>query len=43
MTDKLENIGFYTLSDERAANTSDTSPMQRCEIILTDRCNFKCS
>jgi len=39
----LESIGFYTLSDERAANTSGTSPMQRCELILTDRCNFKCA
>ena len=39
----LEDIGFYTLSDERAANTSGTSPMQRCELILTDRCNFKCA
>ena len=39
---KLEDIGFYTLSDERARNTSPTSPMQRCELIITDRCNFKC-
>lgn len=38
----LENIGFYTLNDERAKNTSMTSPLQRCELILTDRCNFKC-
>jgi len=39
---KLEDIGFYTLSDERAKKTSETSPMQRCELILTDRCNFNC-
>lgn len=39
---KLENIGFYTLTDERAKNTSATSPMQRCEMIVTDRCNFNC-
>ena len=39
---KLENIGFYTLSDARCAQVSPTSPMWRCEIILTDRCNFKC-
>ena len=38
----LENIGFYTLSDERAASTSLTSQLQRCELILTDACNFKC-
>jgi molybdenum cofactor biosynthesis enzyme MoaA len=39
---KLEDIGFYTLSDMRALTSSSTSPMQRCELILTDRCNFKC-
>lgn len=38
----LEEIGFYTLSDKRATTSSATSPMYRCEIILTDRCNFKC-
>jgi molybdenum cofactor biosynthesis enzyme MoaA len=39
---KLENIGFYTLSDERARLASPTSPMYRTEMILTNRCNFKC-
>lgn len=39
---KLENIGFYTLSDERARTSSVTSDLQRCELILTDACNFKC-
>jgi pyruvate-formate lyase-activating enzyme len=39
---KLEDIGFYTLSDERTQNLSPTSPMWRCEMILTDRCNFRC-
>ncbi len=39
---KLENIGFYTLCDERAKNTNIESPMWRCEILLTDICNFKC-
>jgi len=39
---KLEDIGFYTLRDERAANVSLTSPLSRCELILTDRCNFRC-
>jgi molybdenum cofactor biosynthesis enzyme MoaA len=39
---KLEDIGFYTLSDERAKSSSEFSPLQRCELILTDRCNFKC-
>jgi len=39
---KLEKIGFYTLSDERANNTSETSQMKRCEMIITEYCNFKC-
>lgn len=39
---KLENIGFYTLSDKRAENTSIDSDLQRCELILTSRCNFNC-
>jgi MoaA/NifB/PqqE/SkfB family radical SAM enzyme len=39
---KLEEIGFYTLSDKRAKDSSSTSPMMRCEMILTDKCNFKC-
>jgi molybdenum cofactor biosynthesis enzyme MoaA len=42
MTRKLEDIGFYTLSDKRAQTSSHTSPLFRCELILTDRCNFKC-
>jgi MoaA/NifB/PqqE/SkfB family radical SAM enzyme len=39
---KLNDIGFYTLSDDRAKNVSVSSDLQRCEIILTDKCNFKC-
>ena len=39
---KLEDIGFYTLSNARCENLTDTSPMMRCEMILTDRCNFSC-
>jgi MoaA/NifB/PqqE/SkfB family radical SAM enzyme len=39
---KLEEIGFYTLTDERAKNTSVSSPLQRCELILGGSCNFKC-
>lgn len=39
---KLEEIGFYTLNDYRAKNISSTSPMWRCEMILTYVCNFKC-
>ena len=38
----LEDIGFYTLSNDRAKNSSVESPMWRCELILTGRCNFKC-
>jgi molybdenum cofactor biosynthesis enzyme MoaA len=38
----LNKIGFYTLSDERVLNTSSTSQMKRCEMIITEYCNFKC-
>jgi len=39
---KLEDIGFYTLEDKRAENVSVKSPLWRCELLLTDRCNFRC-
>lgn len=39
---KLENIGFYTLSNQRAENVSLSTPLWRCELLLTDKCNFKC-
>lgn len=39
---KLEDIGFYTLSDERVRTASASSPLSRCELILTGRCNFRC-
>ncbi len=39
---KLEQVGFYTLSEERAKTQSITSPMIRTEILLTPRCNFRC-
>ena len=42
MTNKLETIGFYTLTDERAKNSSLISPMKRCEMIITEYCNFHC-
>jgi len=37
---KLEDIGFYTLSDERAEGKHPH--MSRCEMIVTSACNFKC-
>lgn len=39
---KLEQIGFYSLSDKRAQEVSDASQMKRCEMIITEYCNFKC-
>lgn len=39
---KLQDIGFYTLCDKRTEDLSPISPMWRCEMILTDRCNFSC-
>jgi molybdenum cofactor biosynthesis enzyme MoaA len=40
--DSLDKIGFYTLTDNRAQNTSIDSPLWRCELILTSACNFRC-
>lgn len=42
MIQELKEIGFYTLSNERAANASGDSQMKRCELIITEYCNFKC-
>lgn len=39
---KLEEIGFYTLSDERCQFASAHTRLMRGEIVLTDACNFKC-
>lgn len=39
---RLQDIGFYTLNDERAKTASVNSPLSRCELILTSRCNFRC-
>lgn len=39
---KLEEIGFYSLSDKRAKKASVVSQMKRCEMIITGACNFKC-
>jgi sulfatase maturation enzyme AslB (radical SAM superfamily) len=41
--DKLAKIGFYTLEDERAAKVSSFTPLWRCEMLLTSRCNFNCT
>lgn len=38
----LSKIGFYTLNNHRAINSSISSPLYRCEMIVTDRCNFNC-
>jgi molybdenum cofactor biosynthesis enzyme MoaA len=40
---RLEEIGFYTLDDNRAASSSHLTPLHRCELILTDACNFSCA
>jgi len=39
---KLEEIGFYSLYDNRVKNTSQYSQMKRCEMIITEYCNFSC-
>lgn len=39
---KLEDIGFYTLSNDRCMKADHTTDLMRCELVLTDSCNFKC-
>lgn len=39
---RLEAIGFYTLSDLRAKYANSNSDLQRCELLLTPKCNLKC-
>jgi len=39
---KLEEIGFYSLYDQRVQLTSEKSQMKRCEMIITEYCNFSC-
>ena len=38
----LRDIGFYTLSDNRCKNSSEHSTMKRCEMVITEYCNFNC-
>ena len=38
----LSHMGFYTLTDNRCRNTSSTSPLARCVLVLTEKCNFAC-
>lgn len=40
--DELNKIGFYSLYDERVKTSSATSQMKRCEMIITEYCNFNC-
>jgi len=39
---KLEDIGFYTLSDRRAKTSFLKSPIWRAELLVTDKCNLNC-
>lgn len=39
---RLDEIGFYTLTNERAMHASEVSPIWRGEIIVTGQCNFNC-
>jgi MoaA/NifB/PqqE/SkfB family radical SAM enzyme len=36
----VSEIGFYTLTDDRAK--LEHTNLERCEMILTEACNFKC-
>lgn len=39
---RLNEIGFYTMLEERCEVSDETTPIMRAEMILTSRCNFKC-
>ena len=39
---KLDDIGFYTMTDGRCSLASARSPITRGELVLTARCNFRC-
>ena len=39
---KLENMGFYTLNDKRALTSSSETNLKRCELVITNKCNFGC-
>jgi MoaA/NifB/PqqE/SkfB family radical SAM enzyme len=38
----LDDIGFYTMREDRCASSDETTPIMRAELILTDKCNFSC-
>lgn len=42
MIEHLEQIGFYTLCDDRAKNVSYCSPLYRAELLVCSACSFKC-
>jgi Molybdenum cofactor biosynthesis enzyme len=42
MIERLEDIGFYTLSNERANTATCNTRLWRCELILTSFCNYQC-
>jgi len=39
---KLDDIGFYTLTEKRCAEASSLSSLSRCELVLSSKCNFNC-
>ena len=39
---KIDEIGYATINDIRARSASEKSPMVRCDMVLTDRCTFRC-
>lgn len=39
---RLDEIGFYTISEKRAETCSSRSPIIRAELLVTNKCNLKC-
>ncbi len=39
----LDDIGFYTMSEQRAESASEHTRLSRAELLLSARCNFHCA
>ena len=42
MKSSLDEIGFYTMQENRVRNVSLKTAMKRCEMIIIEACNFSC-
>jgi len=42
MNASLDRVGFATISERRALSASIHSPLERCTLIVTEKCNLRC-